>query len=53
MELLLSGKEVAKEISNNFEMRIKKLKKTPCLAVLGLNINDESLAYIKKNRKKL
>ena len=51
MELLLSGKEVAKEISNNFEMRIKKLKKTPCLAVLGLNINDESLAYIKKIEK--
>ena len=55
MKLLLDGKEVSNNITKNFEKRIEKLKKekniVPYLAVLGIEGNNASEAYIKKIKK--
>ena len=55
MELLLDGKEVSNNITKSFEKRLEKLKQekniVPYLAVIGIEGNDASLAYIKRIRK--
>ena len=51
MELLLEGKQVADNLKRSFEERINKLTKKPYLAVLGLNVNEASMTYIKRIEK--
>ena len=51
MELLLEGKQVAENLKKSFEERIQKLNKKPYLAVLGLNVNEASLTYIRRIEK--
>lgn len=51
MELLLEGKQVAENLKKSFEERIQKLNKKPYLAVLGLNVNEASMTYIKRIEK--
>ena len=51
MEILLEGKSVAENIRKNFETRLKKIKQTPNVAVLGIKGDEASLTYIKKIEK--
>lgn len=52
---LLEGKSVAENINNDFEMRIEMIKKEknkiPYIAVLGMGVDEASLAYIKRIEK--
>jgi len=49
--ILLEGKSVAQNLEKDFEARIKKLNKTPFIAVLGIEGNEASLTYVKKIQK--
>ena len=51
MEILLEGKSVAENIRENFETRLKEIKQTPNVAVLGIKGDEASLTYIKKIEK--
>lgn len=51
MELFLEGKSVAENIKKDFKLRIEKINKKPYIAVLGLNCDAASLAYIKRIEK--
>ena len=55
MELLLDGKEVSINITKSFEKRLEKLKQekkiVPYLAVIGIEGNDASGAYIRRIQK--
>ena len=55
MELLLDGKEVSNNITKSFEKRLEKLKQekkiVPYLAVIGIEGNDASGAYIRRIQK--
>ena len=51
MEILLEGKSVADKIKKEIEHKMKQLKQKPYVAVLGIQGDDASLAYIKKIEK--
>ena len=51
MEILLEGKSVADNIKKEIENKMKQLKQKPYVAVLGIQGDDASLAYIKKIEK--
>ena len=51
MEMLLEGRSVSQNIKNKFEEKISKLTKIPYLAVLALNPDEASMAYMKKIEK--
>ena len=47
----LIGKPVAEKISQTFEERIKQLKSNPNVAILGIDGNDASKAYLNRIKK--
>lgn len=53
--LLLKGKIVVEKIEKGIEEKLEKIKTEkniiPCIAILGMNVNESSLTYIKRIQK--